>query len=1260
MSITLGSLDVGVNFVGDASSMQAATASAAAGMEKFGTTSSKALRQAKEEAMGTEQALSRLSTGLKGAVIGGSMAVALVKLKKSISETIEMLIQAQIQVDKWNNGFKFAAGSMAAGAAEMAFVREEANRLGLELGGAATQYMKFVAASRGSSMARAQTRELFTSIAEAATVMGMSVEQAERAMMAVVQMMSKGKVQAEELRGQLGEHLPGAFSIAARAMGVTEAELNKLLETGQVMSTDFLPKFGAQLRKELGGSVEDATKSMQASVNRYNTAWLSLQQSLAQAGASDFIAGQMNILSDVVGNISTRMDAARVAGGGFWAQIGAGAVGLAQFANPINAVSYSAQSLDARLKEARESLVELQKTAKTSPDSPFFRVEIAQTRMLIDELERAKQARDQLSQGPLPTGSVGSGDTVLSRAQADDYNKRLLARKKFLDDFATPSEKFTAELAKTKALLGDLFTPADEARLRDKYIKPIKEAKDQTDQFARVLESLQEKSSGLNTDYSENLSTLFKGFQAGRFGQGEGGVENYRRAVESLIQLQPFFKEGLKAEADAMEAARKAAAGYASDLDRVALADADVIQKANEYADQLDENIRATEYEASLLGQSNTQRQIALKQYAIEVGLQKQILAIKREMASEDEQAWAIASATAAANRAKASAATQVVNEEFQRTSDQIEQSLTDALMRGFESGKDFAQVLRDTVVNMFQTMVLRPVISAVVSPVAGAITNALGFPGGGGGGGGSGGVLGQVGNAFGIYNGLSAMGGLASSASIASGLTYGTAAFSQQSVMLAAQEAGFSAAAGASAGSTASSIAAAAPYLAALGAIALLSNATKGETRYGGQYGYSFDGTLQDYRRGGDFAGAVQGVNRITGAEVFAEKEVQGAIAGTVTSINTLLTNAGSSAALVGFQAGLETSGKGRGGVFVGGTLSTGGTFGESGIGGSPYDGNLFEKTSTQSPDAQTALANFALDLQQATIQALQAATDLPEALQDTIRDVDAEALTADTAAALLQSIDAQVTGVKQLRAAFDAMGLDALANSTYDFAAALAQASGGFDVLGQNLGAYYQNFYTQSERTANATVQLTEALSALGLEMPATLAEYRAMVDETLSGGNTTAAAELIKLSTAFYEIETAASAATSAILKQVEAESATLADYTRAKSRLLLGLDVPGFAAGGLHSGGLRIVGENGPELEATGPARYWNADQTAAIMAGQATQSNADLVAEMRALRAEVSNLRAETRATATHTAKTARLLDRAMPDGNSIQTTTAPA
>jgi hypothetical protein len=57
---------------------------------------------------------------------------------------------------------------------------------------------------------------------------------------------------------------------------------------------------------------------------------------------------------------------------------------------------------------------------------------------------------------------------------------------------------------------------------------------------------------------------------------------------------------------------------------------------------------------------------------------------------------------------------------------------------------------------------------------------------------------------------------------------------------------------------------------------------------------------------------------------------------------------------------------------------------------------------------------------------------------------------------------------------------------------------------------------------------------------------------------------------------------------------------------------------FASGGDFNGGLRLVGENGPELEATGPSRIYNAAQTAEILSGgtDTAQQIANLREEMR--------------------------------------------
>jgi hypothetical protein len=69
--------------------------------------------------------------------------------------------------------------------------------------------------------------------------------------------------------------------------------------------------------------------------------------------------------------------------------------------------------------------------------------------------------------------------------------------------------------------------------------------------------------------------------------------------------------------------------------------------------------------------------------------------------------------------------------EELVKEYEKLSDTITDALMKGFENGKGFARNFRDTVVNMFKTMVLRPVIQAIVNPVAMALTGGLGMSSG-------------------------------------------------------------------------------------------------------------------------------------------------------------------------------------------------------------------------------------------------------------------------------------------------------------------------------------------------------------------------------------------------------------------------------------------------------------------------------------------------------------------------------------------------
>ena len=92
-----------------------------------------------------------------------------------------------------------------------------------------------------------------------------------------------------------------------------------------------------------------------------------------------------------------------------------------------------------------------------------------------------------------------------------------------------------------------------------------------------------------------------------------------------------------------------------------------------------------------------------------------------------------------------------------------------------------------------------------------------------------------------------------------------------------------------------------------------------------------------------------------------------------------------------------------------------------------------------------------------------------------------------------------------------------------------------------------------------------------------------------------------------------------------------------------------NLPKFAAGGLHEGGWRIVGENGPELENTGPSRIFSNSQSKSML------NNDELIAEMKALREEV---RAGQAAIAANTRQITKILRDVTQDGTSITTTAA--
>lgn len=234
------------------------------------------MQAASGKTKGLDSSMDRLLSTISrvGAGLVGMFAVdKIVEFEKGVVSSIA-------KVQSFNNSILAASVSQEAGYENLRFLNNEIQRLGLNLDAARSGYKTFTGATMGTTIQGEKANKVFTQLAESSTVMGLSAEQQEGAFLALGQMISKGTVQAEELRGQLGERIPGAFQIGARAMGMTTQQLGKAMEQGLIKSEDFVLRFGNELQKTFGSKLEASVNSVNSNLNRMSAAWQMLQENI--------------------------------------------------------------------------------------------------------------------------------------------------------------------------------------------------------------------------------------------------------------------------------------------------------------------------------------------------------------------------------------------------------------------------------------------------------------------------------------------------------------------------------------------------------------------------------------------------------------------------------------------------------------------------------------------------------------------------------------------------------------------------------------------------------------------------------------------------------------------------------------------------------------------------------------------------------------------------------------------------------------------
>lgn len=171
----------------------------------------------------------------------------------------------------------------AAVSREIDFLRAQSDRLGISFAVLADEYGKLTVAARASNFSMADTREIFLSVAEAARVNRLSADQMSGVFLALSQMISKGKVSSEELRRQLGDRLTGAFNIFAEAIGVSAAELDRMMRAGEVLSDrSTMLAFARELTERFGPQLADSLNTVTTDLGRFENSIFSVQLAMAQ------------------------------------------------------------------------------------------------------------------------------------------------------------------------------------------------------------------------------------------------------------------------------------------------------------------------------------------------------------------------------------------------------------------------------------------------------------------------------------------------------------------------------------------------------------------------------------------------------------------------------------------------------------------------------------------------------------------------------------------------------------------------------------------------------------------------------------------------------------------------------------------------------------------------------------------------------------------------------------------------------------------
>ena len=198
-----------------------------------------------------------------GAVAGGVIGSQIGMARKGLEE----IATYNAALGRQRKALKLVINDSEAYAKAQEFLADTSQKLAIPQNVITRQFTALTASVIGAGHSVEDAQDVFLSITSGIRGTGGSIEDMNAALRATSQVFSKGKVSAEELRQQLGERLPGAFTLFAASMNMMPKDLDKALEQGKVTLNDFLG-FSKHLFANYGKNAEILAKAPEAAGDR--------------------------------------------------------------------------------------------------------------------------------------------------------------------------------------------------------------------------------------------------------------------------------------------------------------------------------------------------------------------------------------------------------------------------------------------------------------------------------------------------------------------------------------------------------------------------------------------------------------------------------------------------------------------------------------------------------------------------------------------------------------------------------------------------------------------------------------------------------------------------------------------------------------------------------------------------------------------------------------------------------------------------------